>query len=675
MSNKLRRSKDRFFVIRLIYIFIIAVLLISLCVLKPGVLTIVPSIMLFVLMVAYTIWEKYKGIDELSKRLSEVTLDIDKAAQSTIINFPYPLVIIEKNGNVVWKSSKFISEFSNTPEVSSVLDDIVKEINLKIENEKEYSPVKERVEINNKVYRIIGEYVKARPANGKKTDEKDDYLETIYFIDETSKINLLRKYTDSKISVGIIMIDNYEELMQRASDEERTNIISEIEKKIYNWSNKYQGVTIKSERDTFICIMEQKMLDQIINSKFDILDEIKEIETAEKFQATLSIAFSLEGENNLEKYKSAKEVIDVALGRGGDQAIIKQDEKYIFFGGRTPEMEKRTKVKARIVATALEELMKNCSNVLIMGHTNSDIDAMGASMGVYRIATANGKEAYIVNTLSGNNLDSFVKDLDSTGDYNNILIGKNEALLKANSDSLVVVVDTYRKGFVDVPELLDVTEKIVVIDHHRKATDYIDKAILTLHEVYASSACELVTELIEYSKQEIELSTIEVEALYAGIMMDTKNFTYKTGVRTFEAAAFLRKNGVDVVRVKKWFQSGLETYKKISSIVANAEVVNDSIAIATYDKNEVDSNITCAKAADELLTINNITASFVLGIQGDKVYISGRSVGDINVQVILEKLGGGGHISVAGAQLEGVSLEDAKSELIERINEYFTEEE
>ena len=675
MSGKKRKSLDSFFITRLIYILIIAVLLITLCVLKPGVVTIVPSIILFIIIIGYTIWEKYKGIDEFSRRMSEVTLDIDKAAQSTIRNFPYPLVIIEKNGNVVWKSSKFVSEFSENNEINSALDDIVKEINLKIENEKEYSPVKERIEINDKTYRVIGEYTKARQSGSKKSEEKDDYLETIYFIDETSKINLLRKYTDSKISVGIIMIDNYEELMQRASDEEKATIISEIEKKIYNWSTKYQAVAIKSERDTFVCIAEQKMLDQMKNAKFDILDEIKEIETAEKFQATLSIAFSVEGESNLEKYRSAKQVIDVALGRGGDQAIVKQDDKYIFFGGRTPEMEKRTKVKARIVSTALEELMKTCSNVLIMGHTNSDIDAMGASMGVYRIALANEKEAYIVNTLGGNNLDSFVEDLNETGEYDNVILDKSEALTKINTDSLVVIVDTYRKGYVDVPELLDATDKIVVIDHHRKSTDYIDKAILTLHEVYASSACELVTELIEYSKKEIELKPIEVEALYAGIMMDTKNFTYKTGVRTFEAAAFLRKNGVDVVKVKKWFQSGLDTYKKISSIVANAEVVKKGIAIATYDKNELDSNITCAKAADELLTINNITASFVLGMQGDKVYISGRSVGDINVQVILEKLGGGGHISVAGAQLEGVSIEKAKAELIDRINEYFTEEE
>ena len=248
-----------------------------------------------------------------------------------------------------------------------------------------------------------------------------------------------------------------------------------------------------------------------------------------------------------------------------------------------------------------------------------------------------------------------------------------EALSKINSNSLLVVVDTQRENYVDCPELLDKTEKIVIIDHHRRGTDYIKNSILTFHEVYASSACELVTELIEYCEGDVNLKTIEVEALYAGIMMDTKNFTFKTGVRTFEAAAYLRKCGVDIIKVKKWFQSDLETYNKISEIVTDSEIVNDNIAISIYNKEDSDTNVICAKAADELLTISNITASFVIGKLGDKVYISGRSIGDINVQLILEKLGGGGHITVAGAQVDGMTKEEVKQELINRINEYFAE--
>jgi len=317
--------------------------------------------------------------------------------------------------------------------------------------------------------------------------------------------------------------------------------------------------------------------------------------------------------------------------------------------------------------------MNSASNVIIMGHTNSDIDAMGSGMGVYRIAKTIGKDAYIVNETNGTSLDNFINDLKDIEEYNDVIIDKAEALNKISADSLLVVVDTDKKNYVEAPELLDKTDKIVVIDHHRRGTDYIENAILTFHEVYASSACELVTELVEYAEKTVKLTKFEVEALYAGIMMDTKNFTFKTGVRTFEAAAFLRKCGVDIIKVKKWFQSDLETYNKISEIVAKSEIIDDTIAISIYDKEDSDANITCAKAADELLTISNITASFVIGKMGDKIYISGRSIGDINVQLILEKLGGGGHITVAGAQVEGMTQEEVKQELINRINEYFTE--
>ena len=308
-----------------------------------------------------------------------------------------------------------------------------------------------------------------------------------------------------------------------------------------------------------------------------------------------------------------------------------------------------------------------------MGHTNSDIDAMGASLGVYRLAKTNNKEAYIVNETAGSSLENFIKTAKEQEEYKDTIIGKEEALSKITEETLLVVVDTHKTTYVEVPELLEKTNKIVVIDHHRRSTDFIENAILTFHEVYASSACELVTELIEYSENDITLSQIEIEGLYAGIMMDTKNFTFKTGVRTFEAAAYLRKCGVDIIKVKKWFQSDLETYHKISEIIANAEIVNDSIGISIYDKQDANSNIVCAKAADELLTISDITASFVIGNLGDKICISGRSIGDINVQVILEKLGGGGHITLAGAQVEGMTIEEVKQELIIRINEYFTE--
>lgn len=652
-----------------IYLVVIAIILVILCVVEPK--AIIPSILAYIAIFVYTIWSNNKRKTEISEHINELTVSVDKAAQSTIINSPFPLVVLETNGNIIWKSSNFIKEFANI-DTGTTLTDIIKELKLKIENEKNTNniSISESMKIGDKNYKVIAEYTKLREKEHKNLSE---YMATVYFLDETNHVKLLEEYTNSRTCIGIIVLDNYEELMQRVTEEEKLKITSIAEKNIYSWVNKYDGLLVKSERDTYVCIFDQLNLEKIKEDKFEILDEIKEIKTQDNIQLTLSIAISENEKTNSEEYKSAKAVIDIALGRGGDQAIIKQNGKYYFFGGRTQEVEKRTRVKARIVAQALEELMNSASNVIIMGHTNSDIDAMGSGMGVYRIAKTIGKDAYIVNETNGTSLDNFINDLKDIEEYNDVIIDKAEALNKISADSLLVVVDTDKKNYVEAPELLDKTDKIVVIDHHRRGTDYIENAILTFHEVYASSACELVTELVEYAEKTVKLTKFEVEALYAGIMMDTKNFTFKTGVRTFEAAAFLRKCGVDIIKVKKWFQSDLETYNKISEIVAKSEIIDDTIAISIYDKEDSDANITCAKAADELLTISNITASFVIGKMGDKIYISGRSIGDINVQLILEKLGGGGHITVAGAQVEGMTQEEVKQELINRINEYFTE--
>ena len=672
-NNTNRKIFDKLVSKTKIYLVIIAILLIALCIYEVRFIT--PAIIGYALIIMYACWTNNKRKAELSEHIKDLTLTVDTAAKSTLINSPFPLVIIETDGNIIWKSSKFIHEFANI-DINNYLNNIVKEIKLELENgsnedKKELQDlILKQVKIGSKTYKVVGEYVETKE---KQKNNNKEYMTTLYFIDETKNILLEQKYNNSKLCVGIIMIDNYEEIMQRLSDEDKPILTAQIERNLYDWAASFEGLIIKSERDTFVLLLQQKYLKQLEEDKFNILDKIKEIEIPGKVQSTLSIAIATEESSNYEKYKTAQSMIDIALGRGGDQAILRKDGKYIFFGGRTQELEKRTKVKARIVANALQELMEEAENIFVMGHTNSDIDAMGASLGVYRLAKTIGKQAYIVNTTMGATLDSFLQVAKEDEEYQKVIIGKDEAIEKINENSLLVVVDTHKTSYVDVPELLEKTNKIVVIDHHRRGTDFIENALLTFHEVYASSACELVTELLEYSEQEIKLTQLETEGLYAGIMMDTKNFTFKTGVRTFEAAAYLRKCGVDIIKVKKWFQSDLETYNKISEIVANAEIINDTIGISVYDKEEPDTSLICAKAADELLTISDITASFVIGNLGDKICISGRSIGDINVQLILEKLGGGGHITLAGAQVEGMRIEEVKQELIIRINEYFTE--
>ena len=550
-----------------------------------------------------------------------------------------------------------------------------KYINKKIEiqqDDKDKS-IKEEIRIGNNDYKVLGEFVKSGIKDRKK--QKDKYMMILYFIDETEENKLKREYENSKNCVGIVMIDNYEETILQIDAEERPQIIAEMEKSIYEWANRIDGILIKSDRDRFVYIFDYKYLDKIKEDKFSILDTIKDITINSKVQITLSIAISNDGETNKEKYKTAGAAMDVILGRGGDQAAIRENEKYLFFGGRTTEFEKRTKVKARIVAHALEELIKESEQIMIMGHKNPDIDAIGSALGIYRLAKSLDKKANIVATTEGLALKELVQSLSEDEEYRDVIINKEVAENLITPETLLIVVDTNKSTHVEMPELLDKTSKIAIIDHHRRSTDFIKESILTFHEVYASSAAELVTEVLQYTEVQPKLTTLEAEALYAGIMMDTKNFTFKTGVRTFEAAAYLRRYSIDIIKVKKWFQTDLETYRKIMNIIEKTEIIRDVIGISTYESDDTSAGLVCAKAADELLTIGNITTSFVLGTTEEGISISGRSVGEINVQLILEKMGGGGHSTVAGVQIKGKTIYEAKQELIQKIDEYFEETE
>jgi c-di-AMP phosphodiesterase-like protein len=692
-----------------IYLIIIALLIIAICVMNYKLIPM--GVILFTLIILYNNWTYRKRKAEFSEQLQDLTLNVNTTAKTTLINSPFPLAIIETNGNIVWKSEKYVSEFANV-DINNSLNELLKEIKIKIENSdnKEKGQIDLLANINNKNYKILGSYVRShkytnknnhknlkkdfnankiinenKDINSKKDinvnkttvkidhGDNEDYTTILYFIDCTEKIKLEKSIVDNDYCLGIIMIDNYEEISQRLSTEAKPILIAQVEKKLYDWAEKYNSLIIKTDRDRFFCITTHEQLQNIVKDKVSILDEIKNIDIPELSQATLSVAFSNDGKNIIEKDKSTRAVIDIALGRGGDQAIIKIDGKYEFFGGRTVEIEKRTKVKARTVSNALKELIKESDNVILMGHINGDMDSIGSSLGLYRFAQTLGKDAKIINQTRGIGLENFIESAQKTDEYSKCFITEEQAMDFIKPNTLLIVVDTNKKSYVDAPSVLDKVNKVVVVDHHRRSTDYIENAILTFHEVYASSASELVTEILEYSPVKVELTPLEKETLYAGIMLDTKNFTFKTGVRTFEACAYLRKCGVNIIRVKKWFQSDLETYQTIAEIVSKSEIINDSIAISVYEENDKNANIIVAKAADELLTIGGITASFVLGRMDDKVYISGRSIGEINVQLILEKLGGGGHITLAGAQLENISLEDAKQELINRINEYFFE--
>ena len=655
-----------------IYVVIIILLCVFLC--MYNLKLIIPSVILCVLILFYTNWMTDKKRSELVDHIQEITTDVNVATKNNLISSPIPLLLIETDGTIIWKSKSFITEFENV-DVVTYLNSIIKEIKLNIEeNESEFDKNKyitKQFNIENKFYKIYCGISRSRKKDKRKQKE---YQLTMYFIDDTKYNQLFDKYNNSKMCIAIALIDNYEEILQRVLPEERTELISNVEKVVMDWAKETGGLIVKTERDRFIYIFEQKYLPTIEKEKVSVLDRVKETTEKSAVKVTLSVSISNEGDSNVDKYHSALGGIDLVLGRGGDQAVIRKDGKYKFYGGNTIEMEKRTKVKARTVAGKIADIIKDSSNVLIMGHTNIDIDTLGSGLGMYRLCKTLEKEAYIVSEPKGKSLGKFLDVLKENEEYKDAIINAEFTDGIIDKDTLLIIVDTHKASYVEFPELLDKIEKKVIIDHHRKAPDAITDSLASFHEVYASSAAELVTEILQYATDDVKLTVIEAESVYGGIMVDTKDFTFKTGVRTFEAAAYLRKFGVDIIKVKKWFQADLESYNAISEIIRKAEITNDTIAISVYDKeDDENTNLICAKAADELLTISDITASFVMGKMGDKIMISGRSIGDINVQVILEKLGGGGHITLAGAQLEGMTLEEAHDELIIRINEYLVE--
>ncbi len=637
MSNNTKKTFETILTKTRIYLVIIAIVLIVLCI--QNINFIIPSVILYGLLLVYTFWNDNKNKNELDKHIQELTFNVDTIAKNTFVNSPFPLAIVEEDGNITWRSVSFVNEFGNI-DIKSILTELAKTAKIELENNINDKNKKElisdkQVQIGKKEYKVIIERIKSKTRNRKK---KSNEAFIMYLLDNTEYLETRKKLDETKTCMGIIMIDSYDELLQSMPQEERAQVLTEIETKIYEWVSKFEGVALKTERDRYVFVFEQKYLEKIIENKFEILDMAKDTETEGVIPTTLSIAICADGKSKYDQYKETVSTMDLVLGRGGDQAAIRRNGKYEFFGGKVQEVEKRTKVKARTIATSLENLMEESENILIMGHANGDIDSMASSLGIYRIAKTLGKTAKIVNNTYGLTLKDFIEAVEQEKEYEGVIIDKQEAIAEITQNTLLVVVDTHKKSYVEVPELLTKTNRIVVIDHHRRGPDYIDNAILMFHEVYASSASELVTELLQYTKNETQITTFEAESLYAGIMVDTKNFTFKTGVRTFEAAAYLRKNNIDIIKVKKWFQSDLESYNVISDIVRNTEVIRETIGIAEYDKEDENANLICAKAADELLTISDISASFVLGKVKDKVYISGRSIGDINVQLILEKM-------------------------------------
>lgn len=627
----------------------------------------VPGYLLLVFLVYYNIRSNYIRQREITKYIENLTFNIDTATKDTLLNFPMPLAVIELDGTIIWYNSSFRRIFSGEGLLEKTISSFVEGLH-PTELVNETPKISKQIVINNMHYSVLGSFVKVEGRS-----DVNSYILLLYFIDITELVELKKRYRDEKVAVGNIIIDNYDELMQSMEDTARPQMLAEIERKIVQWIGFTGGILKKFERDKYLFIFEYKYLKELEDKKFEILDTVKEINIGNKIPVTLSIGFGVNGKSLVENLSFAAASIDIALGRGGDQVVIKNGDNFSFYGGKTRELEKRTRVKARVIAYALRELIDQSPSVIIMGHENADIDSLGAALGIYRIVKSRDKDAFIVLNNSNVTIDSLLAKIEKSNEYSGMLISRSEALDRIDKRTLLVIVDTHRPGFTEVPELLEYTGQVVVIDHHRKGADFIQDAVLTYQETYASSTCELVTEILQYVDEKLKLKPVEAEALYAGIVVDTKNFTFKTGVRTFEAASYLRRQGVDTVSVKQLFQNDLETYSNISNVVKNAEIINNNIAISVCPPNIKNVQLIAAKAADELLNLSGIAAAFVLCSVNNQAAISGRSLGDINVQVILEKLGGGGHMTVAGAQLEGFFPDDAKEKLKYAIIEYMDE--
>ncbi len=640
------------------YLIIIFLILTFMCVLEVRAIPL--AIFVYFSVLFFTYRKHLSMVERVIKNMDNLMFKLK--TDETILDFPLPAVIITKNGEILWNNNELEMLFKGINK-QRYMENLIKELDA--EYDTKFRAIDKELSIHDKHFRVLGNLVNLK----KRGNEREQAL-MLYFIDRTEYYRLFRMYDDAKDTIGIIMIDNYDELMQGTNDTDKPQLLASIEMKLREWFAFTGGILVKLDRNRFLILFEKKYIKVFSNAKFEILDTIKDISFSNKIPVTLSIAIVVEDGTKNEKFQNAISTIDVALGRGGDQAVIKKDGKYEFFGGKSKEIEKTTRVKSRVVAQALKELIIESKNVVIVGHKNADADCLGAAMGIYRLAKYNGKEAYVVFNNFGIALKELYERLSKIDEYRNALLPEDEIMPKVNEQTLLVVVDTHKMELVDAQSIVEKANKIVIIDHHRRSTDdIIANPVLTFHEVYASSASELVTEIIQYSEEKVTLTKEEAECLYAGILTDTKNFTQKTGVRTFEAAAYLKKTGIDVAGINKAFQNDVDTYVAIADVIRNCELISNKVAIAVCPKGLENQVQITAQAADELLNLNGIESSFVLCEYENKVHISGRSNGNLNVQIILEKFGGGGHMMIAGAQVEGKTIEEVKEMLIEVIKE------
>lgn len=624
-----------------------------------------------VLVLGYLIYYYWKDVharkEEWTAYVEGLEEKFNSLTEHAVFNMPVPLIMIEEDGTISWYNTKFLTMIEEEEILNEKIGNLVPEIKIEEIFKEDKKPID--VKFENKYYKIYYNIV-----DTKKNGNSNNVVAMLYWIDDTDFKLLKKRYIDEKIIVCVAQVDNYDEVKSNTDEVNRPIVLAEIDKSINAFASSINGFVRKYENDKYIIIFENKYLKELETKRFNILDKIREIDLGNKIPITLSMGIGINGKDPNETYEYAKAAIDIALGRGGDQAVLKENDKLSFYGGKTKAVEKRNKVKSRVISHALRQLIDQSDNVLVMGHKNADMDSFGASIGILRAVKNRNKKGFLV--LKGSNpsiKNIYDRMKKEQPEYLDKIITPEEAIDIADKSFLLVVVDNHKPNFTEAPELLDIVEKVVLIDHHRRGAEFIKNPILVYLEPYASSTCELVTEILYYMEDKMELTNFEADALLAGISVDTKNFTFQTGVRTFEAASFLKRAGADTTSVKQLFKDDYDTYILKAEVVKNAFIVHGKIAISRLEESIDDSVLIAAQAANDLLNINDVIASFVLTLNNGKVHISGRSLGQISVQLILEKLGGGGHLTSAGTQLSDVTIDEAEKMLIDSIDEYLKE--
>lgn len=619
-----------------------------------------------VLLALYNFYLNRKKNKQLLEFIENLTLNIDTASKDTLLKFPLPILITEYSGDIIWYNQNFLELASNKKIIGKNLKEVFSEL---------YNAV------NNNLHRVsnfsyqnmfFDVYITLIEVEGNKGEKR--FLNLFYFIDVTDYVLLQKHYVQQNIVLGYLIVDNYDDVLNSSPEVSKSNIISEMERKIYDWFyNQLRAdvYVMKYERDKYLFVCNFESLEKMKEKRFNILDQIKEINLYNRIIPTVSCGIGIRSDSILQAQKDAKTALDMALSRGGDQIVIYSEGKFEFFGGKSKELEKRSKVRSRVMAQTIKEIIKHADRVFIIGHQNFDMDCFGAAIGLIKLCMNANKEAYIVLNSFNPTIKDFLDMIKNDEQYMNVLIDEQKAFKQKTKNSLLFVVDTQRLSYVDAPNLLSSFEKIIVIDHHRRATDWIEQALICYSETYASSTSELVAELLSY--EGIRLRKVEAEILLSGIMIDTKGFTKNVGVRTFEVATYLRENDALPERIREYLKEDLDSYIIKHQLISQAQIIHGNIAIVTDYSQLCSSNVIIAKVADELLNIKKIDASFVLCKIDNDVQISARSNGKINVQLILEKVGGGGHLETAGARLIDMELDEAKSVLQEAIEEYIAQ--